>query len=537
MTVDRAAVVRRRRIVAAGVLVLGLLAVFLFVPVPGLPCDVSPAKTCVPGDAAIDLVPARAEAYLHLDLDRGSDQFVTARKVAAQLPHSGAVEQGAFAALGLGPGLNLGRDVAPWIGDEAALAELGPGKPTPLILLAVGDRKGADGFLAKLGPGKPRTVQHGSRQLHVFRSGLAYAELGDFLALGRAPAVGAAVDVEAGKAAALGDSEQAKAVRNSLPGLRVADLYLSARGIRTLLAPGGAFASQLDTFTDFAASDGIAAALVAHHDGFELQLDSALGPVRAKTHPSAFQALPGFHPSLAGSFSPDTVLYLEIADPAEAVRALLRQAAATAPGLAAAANGFQNQLRGQGVDLQRDLLPALGNEAAAGVAARPAGPYLTLAFKGVDEQRARSRMAQLQAPLVAALSPSRSGQAPSFGSQTVNGTTVNSVRLSPALDIAYAVFDGKLVVSTNPVGVRQALEGGDDLSGSDGYRATTGGASGGASALVFLDLEGLSRSAGPLGLAQAVGGFSADLAKLKAVGLSVKSSEDSLETTIFLNIE
>jgi hypothetical protein len=118
----------------------------------------------------------------------------------------------------------------------------------------------------------------------------------------------------------------------------------------------------------------------------------------------------------------------------------------------------------------------------------------------------------------------------------VGGTVINNVRLSPSLDLAYAVFDRKLVVSTNPAGVRQAVEGGENLSGSDSYRAATAGAAGGVSALVFLNLEGLLRSTGPLGLGQALGGFSADLAKLRAVGLSVKSSEDRLETTIFLNI-
>jgi hypothetical protein len=402
--------------------------------------------------------------------------------------------------------------------------------------LAVKDRKRADAFLAGLGTGKPRSISRGNRQLHVYRSGLAYSQLGEFLALGKVRAVGAAIDTKGGGASLAGD-DRAKAVRGALPDQRVADVYLSARGVRTFLNQGTAFASQLDTFTDFAATQGIAAALVAHGGGFELQLYSALGPVRAKTHPSFFGAFPGFHPSLAGEFSPDTLLYLDIANPSDTVRALLRQAAATAPGLVASAKRFEGDVRARGVDIEKDLLPALGDEAAAGFAAGPSGPYLTLAFKGVDEQRARSRMAQLQAPLVAALSPARTGQAPSFGTEKLGDTVVNSVRLSPALDIAYAIFGDKLVISTNPAGVRQAVEGDGSLSGSDSYRAATAGASGGTSALVFLNLEGLVKRAVPLGLGQALGGFSADIAKLKALGLSVKSSEESLKTTIFLNIE
>jgi hypothetical protein len=183
------------------------------------------------------------------------------------------------------------------------------------------------------------------------------------------------------------------------------------------------------------------------------------------------------------------------------------------------------------------VLPVLNGEAAVGVASGRAGPYLTIAFKDVDEDRAREEMAKLQAPLVAALKPARTGQAPSFGSKRLGDTVMRRVRLSPALDLAYAIFDGKLVVSTNPAGVRQAVEGGEDLAGSDAFKAATSGASGGVSALVFLNLDGLVRRAEPLGLNQIVGGFGADVAKLNALGLTVKSDDDNLKTTLFLGIE
>jgi hypothetical protein len=111
------------------------------------------------------------------------------------------------------------------------------------------------------------------------------------------------------------------------------------------------------------------------------------------------------------------------------------------------------------------------------------------------------------------------------------------VRISPTLNLAYAIFDGKLVVSTNPAGVRQAVQGDADLGGSDTFKAATSDASGGVSALVFFNLEGLVRRAGPLGLGQIVGGFGADVAKLKALGLTVQSDEDDLKTTLFLDIE
>ena len=189
------------------------------------------------------------------------------------------------------------------------------------------------------------------------------------------------------------------------------------------------------------------------------------------------------------------------------------------------------------MDIQKDVLPALGNEAAIGAVSGAAGPYLTVVFKDVNEARARVQMANLQAPLVAALAPGRTGQALSFDVKKLGDTVVRSVRISPTLNLAYAIFDGKLVVSTNPAGVRQAVQGGADLGGSDAFKAATSGASGGVSALVFFNLEGLVRRAEPLGLGQIVGGFGADVAKLKALGLTVRSDEDELKTTLFLNIE
>ena len=62
-------------------------------------------------------------------------------------------------------------------------------------------------------------------------------------------------------------------------------------------------------------------------------------------------------------------------------------------------------------------------------------------------------------------------------------------------------------------------------------------ASDGTSALLFLNLQGLVQLAAPRGLAGIVSSFRQDLAKMKALGVSVKSSEDRLETKAFLEID
>jgi hypothetical protein len=139
---DPQRVFRLRRRIALVAAVLALAAVYLFVPVPGLPCEASPAKTCVPADDAIALVPADAAAYLHLNLDRDSSQFTTTKEVLAKLPHAGQIEQGLLRSLGLAPGLT-GDDFESWIGDEAAFAALGPDARQRLVLLSVRNEKGA----------------------------------------------------------------------------------------------------------------------------------------------------------------------------------------------------------------------------------------------------------------------------------------------------------------------------------------------------------------------------------------------------------
>jgi hypothetical protein len=529
-----------RRRSALVLLILALYAVIRFVSLPGVPCQLSPAEECPPSDDAVALVADDAFLYAHVNLDHDSSQFSKAEDLADKIPHFEAIGQGTFEALDISPRVDLRRDIGSWIGDEAAFAILpvGPRGQTPLVLLQLGDERGAERFLASIGRGKPRRARYRDVEIRTYSRGLTSAELDGFLALGPVRAVRSAIDAETGKLDSLSSSAQADAVRDELPDNRLADVYVSGDGIPRLLAGRGGLAAQLDTFTDFGASRGIAAAAVAHQDGVEVQIDSALDPDKVKAQPGFFAAFPSFEPSLAGEFASDTLLYLGIADPGETVRLLLDQANAAAPGVVGAFDRFNRSLRRRGgVDLQKGIFRLLDGEAAIGVAeARPV-PFATLVVKDVDEDRARREMAQLQAPIVAALNPARSGQAPTFGQRKFGDVVARNVRISPSLDLAYAIFDGKLVVSTDPAGVRQAVEGGDDLGSQDSYQTVTSSASSGTSALVFLNLEGLVKRAVPLGLNEIVGGFSTDIAKLRALGLTVSSSEDRLNTTLFLEID
>lgn len=519
---------------------LGVYALIRFVPLPGLPCELSPAKECAPVDDAIALVPAEAYAYAHLNLDRDSSQFEQARELAAELPNFAALAQGSLRALGPGRALDLRLDVYPWLGEEAAAAEVSTrgGRASPLLLLAVADWAGARAFLAKIGGSSADRKEHRGTEVSVYPSGLASAERDGFLLLGAPAAVRASIDAGAGETEGLGESERAEAVRDQLTDPRLADAYVSEDGIDRLLAGRGGVAAQLDTFTDFGASEGIAAALVAHEGGLGVELVSELDPEATKASPSFFSAFAPFEPGLASAFGADTLALLAVGDPSRTVRLLLEQADAAVPGIAEGFDRLNKGLaRDGGIDIEQELLPLLGGEAAVGLSpARPV-PYVTAVFDDVDEDRARQAVAQLQAPLIAALDPARTGQAPTLSSRRFEGVRVESVRLGPALEPAYAVFDGRLAVSSDPRGVEQAIRGGEDLAGADLYRAATSSSGGEVSALLFLNLAGLVQLAEPRGLAEIVSDFREDLARLRALGLGVRSSPDRLRTEIFLNIE
>jgi Protein of unknown function (DUF3352) len=530
-----------RRRTAAVALVLIAYAVVRWVAVPGVPCSISAAKECPPSDDAIALVPDDAYAYVHVNLDGSSSQFRAARGLADVLPHFDAVEQGTLQLAGLG-NLNAGADIAPWIGDEAAYADVpsARGRPRPLFLLSVADQAAAKRFAAKLGRGGQRSSKQDGVEIDSYPSGLTTAQLGEFLVLGQRSTVDAAVAVSTGKAHSLQGSATADAVRGKLPDNRFADAYVSASGISRLLAGRPGLPSQLDTFTDYSASRGIAAAVVAHDDGFELQIDSLLDPGRAKADPPFFAAFNGFTPSLAGELAPDTLAYLGIADPSATVTRLLQEADAAVPGVSAAFNRFDAGLRREGkVDLAHDVLPLLRGEAALAIAPGRPVPYLTLIFNGVDEKKARDAVARLQAPIISALNPAQTGQVPIFKTRQVEDITTYNVSLSPSLNLSYAVWDGKLAISTNPAGVREAIGGDTHLAGQQSYQSAASAASGSVSALVFLNLEGLVKLAEPNGLSSIApyAAFKMDIAKLRSLGLSVTSGEDTLQTEIFLNVE
>ncbi len=479
---------------------------------------------------------------MHLNLDPDTDQIAELGGLAERLPLFADQVGSRLERLIPGPGGRAAvyeRDLQPWFGGEAALAILpsGGGAAEQVVLLEVSDPEGASGFADAIAPGAPASSEYRGVEIATDERGVSTAQTDGFLLIGSQRAVRTLLDTAtaAEGSTALSDNRAAELARERLPEHRFLEVWLSAAGAAELLGGGGGGGlGSLAPFVSPGSTEGAAIALAA--DGaetLELAVRSRLDPERESASPGFFSAFPAFDQSLAERLPEDSLAYLGFARPGQTVRALVGQAAAQAPGIAA---GFEDLVetlrRSEEIDLEQELLPALGEEAAIAIEPSKGAPFLEFVASGVNEARARAALARLQGPLADAVNPGSDLQAPVFGASEVAGVEVSSLRLSPALEVAYAVFDGLAVIATNPLGIERLAEGEGGLADSDRFERAVEDLSDDVSLLAFLDLDALIAQGFRIGLAQvpAFNTFADELRSLDAFALSVSSDEDLLST-------
>ena len=524
----------------AGVVVLYLILKFL--ALPGVPCQVSAAKECAPSNQTIAYVPRDAVLYAHITVNSSSHQWDLEQELGDELPSFTALLQSDTKALGgpAGRPLDLSGEVLPWVKDDLALLAVpGPKGTTPETYVAgVGDSDRANQFAASLSPGGPaKQAKVGDVSLTVHSNGVATARSSDQLLFGNVVAVRAALAAEAGRVPGLEGSDQDGA-RDQLPDVRFAEVYLSRAGVQRFLPPAATGASQLDTFVDYGATSGMAAGARARDDGVQVNLVSELDPELEQRSPTVFASLPDFEPGLADEAGPRALGYIGVGDLGPAINEALETAGAGAQGLAGSLRALAQNLQKQaGVDPLKDLLPALGGQAALFAEPTGAAPYATLIVDDVDEKKAGGALAALQGPLLRSLSAG-GAQVPSFRTTDVDGVSVHSVQVSPAVDLSYATFDGKLVVSTRPEGISQVRSSGDNLAGTSAYEDATDRLPDRVSALVFLNLDEVLGLAQQAGLAEnpLYASLSEDISRVGSLGLAVQGSDDELQSELFLAI-
>ena len=221
---------------------------------------------------------------------------------------------------------------------------------------------------------------------------------------------------------------------------------------------------------------------------------------------------------------PKAAFYLELPSIACAVRALARRF----EGVKEAVASLERAARRQGdVSLDDELLPLLDRRGALIASPGKGTPVFTFILDDVDEERALDILARLQPALIDLLSVDELGQAPTFGSAEVAGVTAATVQLAPGLELSYAAFDDRLVVSTALQGIA-AVRRGDGLPGEDGFDAVLSDRPDALSALLFLDLNQLLTLGEQAGLAEDPRYLAVrdDLQKLRAAGAVVSREEE-----------
>jgi hypothetical protein len=531
-------VIARRRLVAA--LGVGAVLLILFsVVVPNLPCEFPGGDSCPPADDAAELVPAEALAYAHANLDPETEQYEAALELGADLPVlGGQIADRTLEFLGGGGDepLELGGDVGAWFGGEVAIVALGVFGPVPerVDLLEVTDADAAAEFASERAVGQVSTTEYEGIDVNVDRRDVATAQVGDFLALGTEDAVRAVIATSTGAdgAESLADDTAATELLGELPDHRFAEAWLSREGIEAVIETDRGLLGTLSPLAAPGASTGVAASLSAGEGELELAVRSALDPERDESSPGFFGAFPPFEPTLTERLRPQTLAYLGFGEPAETFAALLEQAGTQAPDIAKSLEDLVEGLQADAnVDIEGELLGAFGGQAALALepqageaddpATAPSAPYLMFLADGVDEEAARGGLAALAGELSGAL-----------GQQQVSGVETNSVRVSPTVELTYAVFDGLVAVATEAAGVAGVITDQGGLDGEPRYRDATADFPEEVALQAYFDLEGLVTTGEQAGLAEdpVYATFAGDFRRLDAFALAVSDADDVLAT-------
>ncbi len=385
-------------------------------------------------------------------------------------------------------------DVRAWAGEEVALA-LPAGGGQPLLLVAVGDRAGAERFRAST-PGSEF--------------------VGDFLVAGPASEVEAARE-RAGGGPSLADARVYRRAAESLDRAPV-ELYAPAEGLRRLLETAPALVRAAAAFADSPQFEGLAARITAEPDGVRIRARV----LRAPGAPPAQE----FAPALLGRAPATAAAFLD-APGADALLALLERA-----GQAEAVGAVRAALPGlAGIDLDRDVIGPLATEAALTVTSRGATPVITLVGRTNAPALTREALARLQQPLAEALGI----EPPEFRPAGENAFTLPA---TPSLRPSYALDQDVLVVSTDESGLAQRTLARRGLAQELAVRAVADGVDGRIEALAFADLRQL------LALGERTGlnlgpGFPAtrdDLSQVRAASVVVRREESDSTAELFLEI-
>jgi hypothetical protein len=493
-----------------------------------------------PSTAAAKLVPSNALVFLNLSTDPDRDGVKRAVALGGKLPAFRAVRSTIERRLGSRQGpINFARDVRPWLGDEAALAVL-PTSGTVSeseIVLDVRDRAKAESFI-KRSAGGSSTTRYGGVAIHRYGA-VATAFVSGDLVIAPEPVIHGAINRSKGRGDSLAKARLFQQSYDGLPAGRVIDVFVSRDGVRRLLAPAGGILGLAGTVVDQPALEAVGASVTASGGKAQLKVHTALDQALAKATPATFKP---FSPQLVSDVPSGTLAYLGLAGIDRAAGRLLALAGASGvngAGLAQLAARARATLeRRAGVDLDRDVLSVLRGEAGLFVLPAVPAPTLAVVAKTPDEKRTREALAKLQLPLARLFAPpsTGAGQAPTFQDRDIGGVDAFQLRLTPTVELDYAVFDGKLVIATSLAGIRRIKDDKQSLSDDAAFQSVLSSRPSRVTSLVFLDFGQLLSLSERTGLGQdpAYLAVRDDLHRVRAVGMATSAGKD--ETTAEITI-
>lgn len=520
---------RRRILGAVAVVVLIVLAV-----VVGRSGDQAPAAP--PATGAASVVPSGALAYIHISTDQGRPAVGAALALAARFPGYPRLRDGLLSRLGVtapGSTLNFTRDVRPWLGKEIAFALFDTSTSTAasLIVVGVGNRRAAERFMA----GRPSdgTASYDGTTITGHPHAADTAFVGHYLVIGHGASIRAAIDVARGLSPSLSRDPSYRRASAGEPAARAVDAYVSATGVTRLLISRGGILGVVGSLVYQPTLQGLSIALTPASGGLQLRLHSALDPQVAPA-PSA-----PFVPVLAASVPSGAALFFD----ARGLNRILPRVLSTigiGAQIPAVLKRLGIALTAQGVNVQQDILSLFAGESAVVITSHAGKPVVTVVVRTPDESATRTVFAELEAPLARlfAQAGQAAGQAPVFNQVTVGGVAAHQLVLVPGLQFDYAVFAGKLVLSTSLDGIAGVARHASSILDQSAYRTTLGNHPSRVTSLLFLDLNQLLRLDEQTGLITGARfqALKPDLERVHAIGLDSTSGEAESTAELFLQI-
>jgi Protein of unknown function (DUF3352) len=400
----------------------------------------------VSGESSASLIDDGALAFVTIDSDLGSDQWQKVDDLLKKFPDREKLLDYLRSSLEKEAGLDYDRDVKPALGPEVDVAvAMNGGKPAVAVLTQPDD---VDKFKALVAKARQ------SDESNVSDSGetTAIKKVGDWYAASDTEAsIDAVVAPEGG--ANLADDAQFKDANAELPDDALAKAYVNIRAIVPLVkgylrTEGGQVPEDLYGLDEV---DWFSAAVRAEDGGIRLEGASKGAGVKRLTGGGDFTSV------LLPSIPRGVLGFLDF------------QGGATFDNLKAleAEAGLELR-RALGVSFA-DLAPLFRNEIAFYVRSDAPLPEFSLALETPDEQAAQAAADKLMSALARKLGTQ-------IQTTEENGLTVKTLRIPDApLFVQWAVFDGKLVATTSPSGIRDFWSSGSKLPSDDNYDAARKG--------------------------------------------------------------